>query len=255
MQGKFGWLVKLLLCLMPLWVFGQKPTAPKPLTGLVLILDPGHGGEDPGSHGKFQGENVYEAPYTLDQAYRIKYFAEQAGAKVYMTVYSEKVGGHRNWSASKILPLERDVYFSLGDQQVKAGRGGLERRVDYANKVTKKQKNAQVVFLAIHFDIAAEDSRGAFIITPKEYTPTVAGYLVKALDNLASTRPLRPAGHDGRKNIQILRSKNVVHEKVLIELGNFKNAHDNFTIRNYETRNRFAIRLVNALVKFHQVRE
>lgn len=31
---------------------------PKSLAGLVLILDPGHGGEDPGAHGVFRGENV-----------------------------------------------------------------------------------------------------------------------------------------------------------------------------------------------------
>ncbi len=225
-------------------------SAPKPLAGLVLILDPGHGGEDPGAHGVFRGENVYEAPYTFDQAARVKYFAEARGAKVYTTVTCREIGGHRNWPAWRIFEMEKDCRFTLDGSRAKAGRSGLNKRVRFANQIAKKHQGQRVIFLSLHFDIAGEDSQGAFVIVPKEYRPMVIQCLVGSLNGLASSTPLRVAGRNGQKNIHVLRGQNAVREKILIELGNFRNEHDNYVIRNYETRNRFAIRIADALQRY-----
>jgi N-acetylmuramoyl-L-alanine amidase len=225
---------------------------PKPLAGLVLILDPGHGGEDPGAHDIFRGENIWEAPYTFDQAARVKYFAERRGAKVYMTVVCKEVGGHRNWSAQRILEKEENCRFALDGSKAKAGRSGLNRRVKFANNIVKWHRGQKVVFLSIHFDIAGEGSRGAFVIVPSDYKPDIAGCIVGSLDDLASKAPLRVAGQGGQKNLQVLRGFNGVSEKILIELGNFNNERDNWLIRNYETRNRFAIRIADALQRYQK---
>ena len=56
-------------------------TRSRSLKGKVIIIDPGHGGRDPGAVTK---NNDYEKHYTLDISKRIKRQLTQAGAKVYM---------------------------------------------------------------------------------------------------------------------------------------------------------------------------
>src|SRR3989344_9574331 len=56
-----------------------------PLHGIVLVIDPGHGGSDPGAHGMFRGQMVFEAPYVNDVAQRLAKVAKAQGAIVYLT--------------------------------------------------------------------------------------------------------------------------------------------------------------------------
>ncbi|HAU35665.1 MAG TPA: N-acetylmuramoyl-L-alanine amidase, partial [Lysinibacillus sp.] len=53
----------------------------KPLQNRVIILDPGHGGKDPGT---VKG-SVSEKSITLKVSTQVKQLLENAGAKVYMT--------------------------------------------------------------------------------------------------------------------------------------------------------------------------
>lgn len=167
-----------------------------------------------------------------------------------MTVACKEVGGHQNWPAGQILEWRKNCRFTLDGSQVVAGKRGLNKRVQFANQIAKKHRGQKVVFLSLHFDIAGEDSQGAFVIVPKEYKPTIAQCMVNSLNGLASTTSLRPAGRNGQKNIHVLREQNAMREKILIELGNFRNERDNYVIRNYETRNRFAIRITDALQRY-----
>lgn len=81
-----------------------------PLGGKVIVLDPGHGGKDPGAIG-FGG--IYEKTITLDVGLRVKRMLKDAGATV-------------------IMSRDKDVYPTLGE------------RVDLAN-----QLNADI-FVSIH---------------------------------------------------------------------------------------------------------
>lgn len=68
----------------------QPPQAPDPapvipitndLKGKIVIIDPGHGGKDPGAcHG-----GLYEKDLTLDMGLKLRSMLERAGATVYMT--------------------------------------------------------------------------------------------------------------------------------------------------------------------------
>lgn len=81
------------------------PAKPKPkrLKGLIVVIDPGHGGRDPGT---VKG-TVRESDLTLAVAAKLKKLLEAEGAKVYRTrtrdeyvtladrsAYSHKVGAH-----------------------------------------------------------------------------------------------------------------------------------------------------------------
>lgn len=65
---------------------------PSPLAGKVIVLDPGHGGEDPGASGRTKlrlpdGTTglLREKDINLDVALRLKVLLEEAGASVFLT--------------------------------------------------------------------------------------------------------------------------------------------------------------------------
>ncbi len=230
----------------------KKP--PNSLRGLVLILDPGHGGQDPGSHGVFNGQEVFENEYVYDVAKRVEIFARERDAIVFKTIKDGKMDYHRNWAAQRVFPDNRDEYFSLDSSRVVARTKGLQKRVVFANKVKTKYPKHRVVFLSIHFDIIPDRSEGgSHILIPQNYKPKVAESLIMAFRELNSDQPIKVSGKTV-KNIFILSRLNRITEKILLELGNFLNENDNWEIRNYQTRNRYALRIIRGLEIFMKSR-
>lgn len=73
-------------------------TAPTgPLTGVTVLLDPGHGGTDEGAMGAAGGDSPFEKELNLGEATAARYRLEQLGATVYMT-------------------REDDSYYTLGER-------------------------------------------------------------------------------------------------------------------------------------------
>ena len=85
------------------------------ITKRIVVLDPGHGGEDPGT--KSVVGNHFEKDYTLDWARRLRPLLETQGWKVYLT-------------------RTNDVRLSLND------------RVDFADRV------GAILFISLHFNSA-----------------------------------------------------------------------------------------------------
>ncbi len=106
---------------------GPPPPPPK-----IIVLDPGHGGEDPGTEKKSLG--LKEKTLTLDVAQRLKKLLETAGYKVLMT-------------------RSEDVALA-GNKAV-----DLALRPDFANR-----EHADL-FVSIHFNAATKDTRGTEVFT------------------------------------------------------------------------------------------
>lgn len=65
------------------------------LSGIVVILDPGHGGKDHGAH--YKGSGLYEDEINYDIVMRIKHLLEKdTGAKVYVTLKDKSSGNAYN---------------------------------------------------------------------------------------------------------------------------------------------------------------
>jgi len=60
-----------------------------PLTGKKFVVDPGHGGNDRGTHGYLGGREYQEKKYCLLIALELKKYLEEAGATVYITKTKE----------------------------------------------------------------------------------------------------------------------------------------------------------------------
>lgn len=112
------WLFSLVVLLGPLYLVVQSRAVTNiytPLTGIIIAVDPGHGGVDPGALGP---DGLLEKDIVLDIALRLRTLLQSAGATVVMT-------------------RETDTDLSdtvLGRQYSKRKRQDLERRVKLINE-------------------------------------------------------------------------------------------------------------------------
>ena len=117
-------------CLAPLLRPGLGATVPAPPK--IIVLDPGHGGEDPGTENKALG--LTEKILTLDVAERMKKLLEAAGFKVVLTRTRDA-----SLSANKMVDLAM--------------------RPDFANREKAD------LFVSIHFNAAPGNTRGTEVFT------------------------------------------------------------------------------------------
>ena len=88
-----------------------------PLGELVVVLDPGHGGNQPGAPARVAGNVVYEKTLNLDLAKRVASQLQAAGAEVRLTRESD----------TTVVPVTRGDTTSL--------RADLDARIGRANEV------------------------------------------------------------------------------------------------------------------------
>ncbi|KKU91319.1 MAG: Cell wall hydrolase/autolysin [Candidatus Jorgensenbacteria bacterium GW2011_GWA1_48_11] len=220
------------------------------LYGWVVVLDPGHGGTDPGSSRIHNGQRVAESDYVYDVALRVRRLATARQAVVFMTLTSGV--GERNWNASRVFPDARTERFALDQSVVRAGTAGLSKRLSYGNRVGRRYPNHRQAWISIHFDMLRDGEIGGVRII----VPDTALRLARALDNsFGNARRLRddnPVVYNGDQNhgirrLFVLGPGNRIREKALIELGNFNNQTDLWRIRDWRVREAYARAIVQAL--------
>ena len=136
-----------LLCVC---VFFPADASAGSLSKLLVVVDPGHGGEDPGAHGIFAEQEVFEAPYVYDIAMRMEREAANEGGRALLTTRAEV--GIRDLPPSQVFPLDRSHIFSWDKSGVRAGSDGLTSRVLFANRTKRQYPQLRPVFISVHFD-------------------------------------------------------------------------------------------------------
>ncbi|MEO8215474.1 MAG: N-acetylmuramoyl-L-alanine amidase [Acidobacteriota bacterium] len=141
----------------------------KDLSGVYVILDPGHGGRDIGtSH-----EDVWESDYVYDVACRLKALLEKkTRAKVFITTRSPSLG--YKVPNSDLLTRQNDhVVLTSPNYLLENTVVGVHLRWYLANSIfsraiRKSTSPEKVVFISIHADSLHASLRGAMAYIPGE---------------------------------------------------------------------------------------
>lgn len=207
---------------------------------VLLILDPGHGGEDRGGYNKkgflHNGQRIPEDAYTFDVATRIATIASARGWKSFLTV----------------MVVQADIVYNLRERRIAVvpGEAGLRLRLDAAHEALDRFPGSKTVFISIHFDDALPRVSGAKIYTAPELAshPFVT-ILSKTLvsHDLGYRNDHGPLGNVDTSQKFIVLVEGVVNPRVLLELGNFNNSDDRAHILSASGRQKYADVLVEAL--------
>lgn len=163
------------------------------LRGRVIVLDPGHGGGDPGTVGV---GSTTEAENVLAIAWELKGMLERAGAEVILTRQSDQ------------NPAWGTVY--AGQEN-----GQLASRVALANR------SAGQIFVSLHNNWNDDNSiQGTSVHYYKGQDLALAEHLQRALVNRLGSRDLGVQ----RSNFYVLR--NTAMPAALVEVGFLSNAQE-----------------------------
>ncbi len=227
------------------------------LAGWHFVLDPGHGGIDPGttvrakdSEGKIF--TIVEDEYVHDIALRVYVLLKLHGAEVTMTLLSPNHLLRQNSPAANTFVHDRNEVFNSAawnkrDRAAAWPRGGqkyLDARINVAKEAFRGAPDNRQVFLSFHADNvpALGEAVSLLYFQNRRRTDTVSR-------NLA--RKLLPALGAGARmkgqNLGVLRS-NPARYKLLVELRNLAYEDHIWAIRYDKLRQRDAEKVVKALL-------
>ena len=221
------------------------------LYGWVVVLDPGHGGMDPGASGIFQGKRVVEDEYVFDVTLRVRRMIRARGGLAIMTMVDNV--GERSWEPFKVFPDMRTERFTTDGTVARAGTSGLRKRLRLGNQVKRKYPKHRQAWISIHFDVRGRGGDDGVRIIVPDTELQIAKSLERSFGNAKRLRDDDPVVESGDRDhgirrLFVLSGENRIRDKVLIELGNFKNEADVWRIRNHVVREAYARAITDSLV-------
>lgn len=231
LNNMFLLLTLLVFALVIRYLYGQNPALSVfntwvPLSGKVIVIDPGHGGIDGGASFK----NVLEKNINLEVSLKLKRILEKEGANVIMTRAKDMALDHLN---------RKNEYRHKRD---------LISRVDIINKT------APDIFLSIHVNAERSSSKTAgpmvFYFFNSIESKQLAYSLQKKLEeayaqaghNVSSRKPV------GNTSLYILRTAKP--PGVIVELGFITNPKDRELLTTQDFQKRISMAIVLAIKEY-----
>ncbi len=241
---------------------GQMGLLSSDLKGWHFVLDPGHGGLDPGAvveHVDDDGNKAYlvEDEYVYDLALRVYVMLRMHGADVTMTLLSPN---HLIRGSSLIehtfVNEKNEVYNSAGycrgnscSHWPNGGRNGnISRRVKICGKALKNVPKRRSIFLSFHADIDDRSPEAPLVLYYENRRRHTAD--IPSLKFSRAILSALGAGAYARgQNLAVLRN-NPAHVKVLLELRNLAYTDHAWALRFEELRQRDAEKVVQGILNY-----
>ncbi len=230
----------------------------QPLKGWRIVLDPGHGGRDPGAivsnlDGNNRSVYVVEDEFVYDIALRLYQKLRLAGAEVEMTVISPNhLIRENNPPARTFVHEQNEVYNDASANRrnsfsVRPGLHNIVQRVKIANRFFARR--GKTLFISLHADNTPNRPKGPLVIywsrrgKIDSRSRSFARIMERALD-----LPDMPAQIGGR-NLAVLRG-NLAQAEILVEIRNVHDKGEAWALRSHKIRDSDADRIFRGILNY-----
>ncbi|MBQ3695474.1 MAG: N-acetylmuramoyl-L-alanine amidase [Alphaproteobacteria bacterium] len=214
----------------------------------IVMLDPGHGGQDPGAISR---SGKYEKDLTLKMAKETKVLLEKAGYKVVMTRDKDYYVTLRG-RIEKAHKANADLFISIhADSAASSSAKGLsvytisEKASDKEAAALAESANKADILFGMDLSEYQPEVGNILIDFAKTYTmDQSAKYADEVVKEMAKEVTLRPKAHR-YAGFAVLKSPNI--PSVLLEMGYLSNRDEDKQLQKESYRNKLSKALVRAV--------
>ncbi|UER67779.1 LysM peptidoglycan-binding domain-containing protein [Borrelia sp. BU AG58] len=240
----------------------SRPVKNNRLKNKLVIIDPGHGGLDPGAIVKARdglGNEIFvvEDEYVYDIALRLYVYLKEYGANVELTILAPDHLIRDSVSANNtFVNVKNEVYndYSLNkndtvDSWISGTQEGLKKRLAVVRKFVNKYKNIDekdMLYISLHADNSVGAPRSMGFYYQHEDGKNSDSHSRAVLEKI--TKGFKRSVYVKGQNLYVLKN-NIVKTKFLVEVRNLAFDEEAWAIRFARLRDQDSMILADTILK------